>query len=123
MIKGITLVHPIASSEAFARLSSLLLSLGFEPGKGWQETCGSGSNGSSPRPRREPRARHRPPYLCHLATCQVDTLTQLDHIPHRRPPMAPHHPPHRRHPKSTPTHPSHNNWNSRLFTLTPNQAN
>ena len=42
MIKGITLVHPIASSAAFDQLSTLLLSLGFEFGKGWQDATGPG---------------------------------------------------------------------------------
>src|SRR5271168_1179071 len=44
MIKGITLVHAVASSETFDQLSSLLAALGFEPGKGWNEnTSGSDS--------------------------------------------------------------------------------
>ncbi len=43
MIKGITLVHPIASTEAFTQLSTLLLSLGFEAGKGWQDATGQGA--------------------------------------------------------------------------------
>ncbi len=48
MIKGITFVHPIASSETFARLSTLLLSLGFESGKGWQDTAAQGQCSSPP---------------------------------------------------------------------------
>jgi 6,7-dimethyl-8-ribityllumazine synthase len=42
MIKGITLVHPIASAEAFDQLSTLLLALGFEFGKGWHDAIGPG---------------------------------------------------------------------------------
>jgi 6,7-dimethyl-8-ribityllumazine synthase len=47
MIKGITLVHAVASSETFDQLSSLLAALGFEPGKGWNEN----TSGSSPAAR------------------------------------------------------------------------
>src|ERR1700731_1901963 len=38
MIKGITLVNAVASGETFDQLSSLLGALGFEPGKGWNES-------------------------------------------------------------------------------------
>ena len=37
MIKGMTLVAPVASMAAFDRLAGLLAALGFEPGKGWQD--------------------------------------------------------------------------------------
>ena len=46
MIKGITLVNAVASSETFDQLSSLLGALGFEPGKGWNET-GSGPDSNA----------------------------------------------------------------------------
>jgi len=36
MIKGITLVRPAASPEAYEQLSSFFTALGFEPGRGWQ---------------------------------------------------------------------------------------
>jgi 6,7-dimethyl-8-ribityllumazine synthase len=39
MIKGITLVNAVASSETFDQLSSLLAALGFEPGKGWNDVA------------------------------------------------------------------------------------
>jgi len=43
MIKGITLVAPVASSDAFDKLASLFGALGFEPGKGWNDGTGRGS--------------------------------------------------------------------------------
>ena len=43
MVKGITLVQEIASGETFERLSSLFGSLGFEPGKGWNDGLGRGA--------------------------------------------------------------------------------
>lgn len=43
MIKGMTLVREIASADAFDRLSRLLLSLGFEQGKGWDDGTGRGT--------------------------------------------------------------------------------
>jgi 6,7-dimethyl-8-ribityllumazine synthase len=41
MVKGITLVRPVASAEAFDRLASLFAALGFEPGAGWQDADGT----------------------------------------------------------------------------------
>jgi 6,7-dimethyl-8-ribityllumazine synthase len=43
MIKGITLVSAVASSDTFDKLNSLFLALGFEPGKGWQDEQGRGT--------------------------------------------------------------------------------
>ena len=43
MIKGITLVAPVASGDAFDRLASLFTAIGFEPGKGWTDATGRGS--------------------------------------------------------------------------------
>ena len=43
MIKGITSVAAIASDEGFDRLSSLFRALGFEEGKGWNESSGRGA--------------------------------------------------------------------------------
>jgi 6,7-dimethyl-8-ribityllumazine synthase len=42
MIKGITVVSAVASSDTFDKLNSLLLALGFEQGKGWQDDKGRG---------------------------------------------------------------------------------
>jgi len=43
MIKGITVVSAIASSDTFDKLNSLFLALGFEQGKGWQDDKGRGT--------------------------------------------------------------------------------
>jgi 6,7-dimethyl-8-ribityllumazine synthase len=43
MIKGMTLVRELASIEALDRLNGLLLSLGFEQGRGWQDAQGRGT--------------------------------------------------------------------------------
>ena len=42
MIKGMTLVAPVASMAALDRLASLLGALGFEPGKTWKDETGRG---------------------------------------------------------------------------------
>jgi 6,7-dimethyl-8-ribityllumazine synthase len=42
MIKGITLVTPVASAAALERYASLLGALGFEPGRGWDDGTGRG---------------------------------------------------------------------------------
>jgi 6,7-dimethyl-8-ribityllumazine synthase len=43
MIKGITLVTPVASAAAFEKLAGLFGALGFEPGKGWDDGSGRGA--------------------------------------------------------------------------------
>jgi 6,7-dimethyl-8-ribityllumazine synthase len=43
MIKGITVVEPIAGAEEFRLLGELLGSLGFEPGRGWKDDGGEGA--------------------------------------------------------------------------------
>ncbi len=78
MIKGITLVHPIASSEAFDQLSTLLLALGFEAGKGWQDSNGGPGRGAAflaPLGNLE-LVTGRPPAVPPLL---IET-TQLDHL-------------------------------------------
>ena len=42
MIKGITLVRPAGTPEAYARLASFFSALGFEAGKGWEEERSKG---------------------------------------------------------------------------------
>ena len=37
MIKGISILRPVASAAAYERLSNFFAALGFAPGKGWQE--------------------------------------------------------------------------------------
>jgi 6,7-dimethyl-8-ribityllumazine synthase len=75
MIKGITLVQEIASGDEFTELSSLLSSLGFEQGKGWQDEQGRGAAFLAPLGNLElvtGRAPAVPPILIEV--------TQLDHI-------------------------------------------
>ena len=43
MIKGLTTVVQIASEDAYAQLSDLFSSLGFEQGKGWKNDAGKGA--------------------------------------------------------------------------------
>lgn len=43
MIKGLTVVRPVASAAAWERLSALFAELGFEPGKGWSDAEGKGA--------------------------------------------------------------------------------
>ena len=43
MIKGLTLVREIASRESYDRLAELLMALGFEGGRGWQDEGGQGA--------------------------------------------------------------------------------
>ena len=119
MIKGITVVHPIASSEVFVRLSTLLLSLGFEPGKGWKDAAGSGQGAAFLAPLGNLElVTGRPPAVPPLL---IET-TQLDHIhtaihqwlltTHRTEDIP---------TILTPPTPTH--WNSRLFTLTLDETN
>jgi 6,7-dimethyl-8-ribityllumazine synthase len=42
MIKGITIVRPAATPEAYAKLASFFSALGFEAGRGWEETQSRG---------------------------------------------------------------------------------
>lgn len=43
MIKGLTVVKPVASQKAWERISELFAELGFEPGKGWADDAGRGA--------------------------------------------------------------------------------
>ena len=59
MIKGITLVTPVASAAALERYASLLGALGFEPGRGWDDGTGRGQQYMD-RTEREKGSRMRP---------------------------------------------------------------
>jgi 6,7-dimethyl-8-ribityllumazine synthase len=48
MIKGLTVVKPVATPTGWERLSSLFVELGFEPGKGWDDGTGKGSSFVAP---------------------------------------------------------------------------
>ncbi len=43
MIKGLTVVKPVASQAAWERISALFAELGFEPGKDWKDDTGRGA--------------------------------------------------------------------------------
>jgi len=43
MIKGVTMVRPVASEAAWTRAGVLFAELGFEPGRGWQDEAGKGA--------------------------------------------------------------------------------
>jgi 6,7-dimethyl-8-ribityllumazine synthase len=43
MIKGMTLVREVASADALDKFGRLMLALGFEQGKGWQDETGRGT--------------------------------------------------------------------------------
>ncbi len=115
MIKGITLVRAMSSPEAFEHLSSLFSTLGFEPGKGWQDDTGRGAAFLAPVGNLElvaGRSPAVPPILIEV--------TQLDHIHaavkkwmqvHLRTEDV----------AAQLTEPESTHWNSRLFTakLTP----
>jgi hypothetical protein len=42
MIKGITIVRPAGTPEAYAKLASFFSALGFEGGRGWEEELSRG---------------------------------------------------------------------------------
>jgi len=43
MVKGLTVIAPVASADTFAQLGSLFGALGFEAGKGWNDATGMGA--------------------------------------------------------------------------------
>ena len=43
MIKGMTVVAPVAGADAYARLGELFAALGFEAGQGWKDEAGQGA--------------------------------------------------------------------------------
>lgn len=75
MIKAITFIQPVASPEAFAKLSTLLLSLGFESGKSWKKDAAQGSSFAAPVGNLELVAGVPPD----VPPLLIET-TQLDHI-------------------------------------------
>ena len=48
MIKGITLVRPTASTQAYDQLSGFFSALGFEPGRGWHLKSDEGGSRGAP---------------------------------------------------------------------------
>jgi 6,7-dimethyl-8-ribityllumazine synthase len=111
MIKGITLVTPVASLAALDSLASLFSALGFEAGKGWQDESGKGAAFLAPVGNLEivaGRAPAVPPVLVEVTQLdQVHTAVQTwmaasfrtEEIAEQLSSVAPTH------------------WNSRLFTV------
>jgi 6,7-dimethyl-8-ribityllumazine synthase len=75
MIKGITSVSGIAQNADFDKLNGLFSALGFEQGKGWQDTQGRGAAFLAPVGNLE-FITGRPPAVPPLLV----EVTQLDHI-------------------------------------------
>jgi 6,7-dimethyl-8-ribityllumazine synthase len=113
MVKGITLVSPVASAAAFDALAGLFSALGFEPGKGWQDDTGRGAAFLAPVGNLEimtGRPPAVPPIL--IEVTQLDQVREVvenwmiatfrsEEITELLSAVAPTH------------------WKSRLFTLTP----
>ena len=111
MIKGITLVRSIASSDTYDKLNSLFAALGFESGKGWQDATGRGAAFLAPIGNLEiitGRAPAVPPVL--IETTQLDHVHAAIHqwmlISHRTEEVA-----------KLLSAPELTHWNSRLFTV------
>jgi 6,7-dimethyl-8-ribityllumazine synthase len=111
MIKGITLVAPVASGDAFDKFASLFSALGFEPGKGWNDETGRGNAFLAPVGNLElitGRAPALPPVL--IEVTQLDAIHDIvrewmvTHLPTEEIATALS--------TTTATH-----WNSRLFTV------
>jgi 6,7-dimethyl-8-ribityllumazine synthase len=112
MIKGMTLVTPVASTAALDRLASLLSGLGFEAGKGWQDETGRGAAFLAPLGNLElvaGRAPAVPPVLIEVSQLdQVRGLIEKWMIANYRTEEVS--------TLLTEVEPTH--WNSRLFTVT-----
>jgi 6,7-dimethyl-8-ribityllumazine synthase len=107
MVKGLTAIAPVASAETFAQLGSLFRALGFEAGKGWDDTTGQGAAFLAPIGNLElatGRAPAAPSLLVEVT--QLDQIrSTIEHWITANSPTA----------ELTSTEPTH--WNSRLFTL------
>ncbi len=103
MIKGMTTVAPVASVETLNQLAELLQSIGFEPGKGWEDSTGKGAAFLAPLGNLE--------IVTGYPTTQPTLLvevTQLDEV---------HAAIQARLPDQTLSEPALTHWNSRLFTV------
>ena len=110
MVKGITLVAPVASAAAFDALASLFAALGFEPGKGWQDGSGRGLAFLAPVGNLEIMTG-RPPAVPPILV-EVTQLDQVHQIVERW--MIASHPAEEIGELLSSIAPTH--WNSRLFT-------
>jgi 6,7-dimethyl-8-ribityllumazine synthase len=111
MIKGLTAVAPVASEEAFTRLSQLFQTIGFEPGKGWTEGSAKGAAFLAPVGNLEFTIGRQPaePLLLIEVTAldQVHAAVQAWLTAHQRSEDV----------AAKLSEPSLTHWNSRLFTV------
>ncbi|WP_158786259.1 6,7-dimethyl-8-ribityllumazine synthase [Granulicella sp. L46] len=110
MIKGLTTVARVASEEAFTQLSELFQTLGFEPGKGWDDSTGKGAAFLAPLGNLELAIGYPPTQ----PTLMVE-VTQLDEVHAAVKTWISAH-------QGTATklsEPTLTDWNSRLFTVEP----
>jgi len=120
MVKGITLVTPAASAEAFAQLSELLAALGFETGRGWSDAEGQGAAFLAPLGNLE-LVTGRVPGAVSNGKQAVDgteqtpallvEVTQLDHVHAAVQAWSV------KTPVANVSAPAATHWNSRMFTL------
>jgi 6,7-dimethyl-8-ribityllumazine synthase len=106
MIKGITVVEPVADAENFASLGRLLATIGFESGKGWKEDSGEGSAFLAPLGNLE-LVTGRLPAVPRILV----EVTQLDHVRATAATWASGV------DAATVSEVTATHWNSRLFTL------
>ena len=107
MVKGITTIAPVASSEVFEQLGSLFRALGFEEGKGWSDGEGRGAAFLAPLGNLElvtGRAPAEPTVLVEVTALDqvygvVEAWAKGGNAQGKLQPVAPTH------------------WNSRLFTV------
>ncbi len=107
MIKGMTVVEPVAGAEDFAALGRLFGELGFEPGKGWKDDSGEGSAFLAPLGNLE-LVTGRLPGVPRI----LIEATQLDHVRASTAKWA------EGAESATVSEVAATHWNSRLFTLT-----
>jgi 6,7-dimethyl-8-ribityllumazine synthase len=75
MVRGLTVVQPVADREAYERLGRLFAALGFEPGRGWKDEHGEGAAFLAPVGNLELVAGRTPG----VPRLMVE-VTQLDHV-------------------------------------------
>lgn len=111
MIKGMTLVREVASADALDKFGRLMLALGFEQGKGWQDETGRGTALLAPMGNLElmtGRAPGVPPVLIEVAGldaihAEVERWMLANYRSEEVPTLL--------------TSPELTHWNSRLFTV------
>jgi 6,7-dimethyl-8-ribityllumazine synthase len=114
MVKGMTLVAPVASATAFDALASLFSALGFEPGRGWQDASGPGRGAAFLAPIGNLEIVTGRPPAVPLILIEVTQLDQVRAVIEQW--MIAHHRTQDLASLLTSIAPTH--WNSRLFTAT-----